>query len=89
MAKKKAKQLKTYRITRSVKDASGTQCFLVSAMSPEDAIEKHLRGEDEFEYEEIEVTSLESPSIDGVEEVDYDDPACGPFDLDAQLRVDE
>ena len=44
-------------------DRAGTQHWRVTASSPEEALEKHKRGQSDFEFEEVEVTALGEPEI--------------------------
>lgn len=69
MSKKKPKK-KSYLICTPVVRASGTQHWRVTASSPEEALEKHRRGQSDFEFEEVEVTALGEPEI--IEEVDIE-----------------
>lgn len=52
------------------KDFNGHQTWTMEAETPEEALQKYKNGEGEISGEEIEVTSLEEPSLKDV----YEDP---------------
>ena len=60
--------MKRYIVTVQVATAEGYQVYVVDADSPEAAIEAYHAGEGELTDEEINITSLEDPGIEDVEE---------------------
>ncbi len=60
--------MKKYHLIFSVREAHGTQTFLVLANSKAEALAAHNRGESELEDEEIEVMGLSEPEIEEVQQ---------------------
>jgi len=59
-----------YHINTSIKSASGFQTWEIEADSPEQAFELFNSGEGNVVQEEVEITELEKPDIDDVEEIE-------------------
>lgn len=63
MAKKKL-----FRITQSVRNASGWQAWTVRANTEHEALLLHKKGKSEFEDQEVEVTALDEPETEEIQE---------------------
>ncbi len=55
-----------YYITRDIVSAQGWQMFSTEADSKEEALKNFLNGDDEFEDEGIEITSVQSCLIENI-----------------------
>lgn len=78
-----------YRVPTVVK-ARGMQCWIVEADSPEAAVEKFKRcGGDSFDSEEIEITDVDDPELDAIEEfTDEDDEDDEETPIEQLRKID-
>lgn len=50
-------------VYRDIEEVSGHECYSTEADTKEEALENFLAGKCRFEFQEIEVTQLEIPTI--------------------------